>query len=61
MIKTITLSVLAISLLLVSIVEIAERPDMEYYPSLTKYYFTLTPSHLNAQSYKVKLLCLRKV
>jgi len=33
MIKTITLSVLAISLLLVSIVAIAERPDMEYYPS----------------------------
>jgi hypothetical protein len=32
MIKTITLSVLAISLLLVSIVAIAEPPNVEYYP-----------------------------
>jgi len=32
MIKTISLSVLAISLLLVSIVAIAEPPNVEYYP-----------------------------
>ena len=34
MIKTISLSILAISLLLISIVAIAEPPNGEYYPSL---------------------------
>ena len=42
MIKTISLSVLAISLLLVSIVAIAEPPNVEYYPT--------PPPHAQQQS-----------